>query len=135
MDPVGGDDPFGTVWGAVGSGDSSHLGAVCALAAGADPTAVEPPLELDAGQRQQSAAAERLHGLAAGRRDAALAVPGKTGRDDTSVPKKCRLPTVRVCVLSMCVFPLLRIFYTFPFRIASTCSHKRTHTGGCRMFY
>lgn len=83
-DQLGGDVPPGSVRGAVGPGHCAHLSAVRALAAGADPAAVEPPLESDPGQREQPAAAEGVHGLAAGRRDFPLAVPGERGRDDTS---------------------------------------------------
>lgn len=66
--------------GAVGPGRRAHLGPVGAPAAGADPAAVEPPLEPDAGQGEQPAAAPGLHGLAAGRGDVPLAVPGESRR-------------------------------------------------------
>lgn len=77
-DQLGGDVIPGPVWGAVGPGHCAHLGPVRALAAGADPAAVEPPLEPDPGQREQPAAAEGLNGLAASRRDFPLAVPGES---------------------------------------------------------
>lgn len=73
-----GDVTHGPVWGAVGSGHRAHIDPVRALAAGADPAAVEHPLEPDPGQREQPAAAEGLHGLAAGRRDFPLALPGES---------------------------------------------------------
>lgn len=66
-----------SVRGTVGSGHRAHVRAVRAAAVGAHPPAVEPPLEPDAGQGEQSAAAEGLHGLAAGGRDLPLAVPGE----------------------------------------------------------
>lgn len=77
MDPLGGDVPPGPVRGPVGPGHRAHLGAVGAAAAGSDPAAVEPPLEPDPGPGQQPAAAAGLHGLAAGRRDLPLALPGQ----------------------------------------------------------
>lgn len=66
-----------SVRGTVGSGHCAHIRTVRAAAAGAHPPAVEPPLEPDAGQGEQPAAAEGLHGLAAGGGDLPLAVPGK----------------------------------------------------------
>lgn len=77
---LGGDVAPASVRGAVGLGRRAHLGPVRAPAAGADPAAVEPPLEPDPGQREQPAAAEGLHGLAAGRRDLPLALPGELTR-------------------------------------------------------
>lgn len=77
-DQIAGDVTPGPVWGVVSPGRRAHLGTVRALAAGADPAAVEPPLEPDSGQREQPAAAEGLHGLAASRRDFPLAVPGES---------------------------------------------------------
>lgn len=77
MEQLGGDVTPGSVWGSVGFGHRAHLGPLRAPAAGADPAAVEPPLEPDPGQREQPAAAERLHGMATGRRDVPLALPGE----------------------------------------------------------
>lgn len=106
---VGGDVTPGPVWGAVGPGHRAHLCPVRAIAAGADPAAVEPPLEPDPGQREQPAAAEGLHGLAAGRRDFPLAFPGEKGdlirlgccsfRFFTSVPKYISLLRVSLCAV------------------------------------
>ena len=72
-------DVFGcsAVRGSVSPGGRAHLRAVRAAAAGSDPPAVDPPLDSDPGQGEQSAAAQRLHGLAAGRGDFPLAVPGE----------------------------------------------------------
>lgn len=67
------DVPPGPVRGAVGSVQRAHS----ACAADSDPAAVESPLDPDPGQGQQAAAAERLHGLAAGRGDLPLASPGQ----------------------------------------------------------
>lgn len=78
--------PPGPVWGAVGSGHGAHVAPVCAPAAGSDPAAVESPLDLDPGQGEQAAATERLHGLAAGRGDLPLALPGQNNNVSGSVP-------------------------------------------------
>lgn len=67
----------GPVRGAVGPGHRAHLDTVGAAATGAHPAAVEPPMEPDAGQKLRAAAAQRLHGLAAGRGDLPLALPGE----------------------------------------------------------
>lgn len=76
-DRHGGDVAPASVWSAVGLGHRAHFASLRGPAAGTDPAAVEPPLESDPGQREPPAAAERLHGLATGRRDFPLVVPGK----------------------------------------------------------
>lgn len=64
-----------------GPGHRAHVAAVVAAAAGADAAAVELPLEPDAGQKLRAAAAQRLHGLAAGRGDVPVAVSGERRTD------------------------------------------------------
>jgi len=99
-DLLGGDVPPGSVRGAVGLGHGAHIGPHRAPAAGSDPSAVEPPLEPDPGQGVLPAAAEGFNGLAAGRGDFPLAVPGACWTSFfffTSVPKCWSLPA-RLCV-------------------------------------
>lgn len=69
--------PSGPVWSAVSTGDSAHVTAVRAPAAGSDSATVDFALDLDSGQDQFSATAQRLHGLAYGGRDLPLALPGE----------------------------------------------------------
>lgn len=60
-----------------GAGHRAHVAAVAAAAARLNAAAVELPLEPDAGQKVRAAAAQRFHGLAAGRGDLPVAVSGE----------------------------------------------------------
>lgn len=79
---------------AVGAGHRAHGAAVAAAAAGADAAVVELPLEPDARQKLRPASSRRLHGLAAGRGDLPVAVPGERRAAPPGLPQWWSLLTV-----------------------------------------